>query len=72
MLRQDIITLLKLSCNTATRKTKKITFESVNKMLYGVTIQVKLLWQNFCTVRPLSKDITKLNLNIFVNFFFSQ
>ena len=72
MLRQDIITLLKLSCNTATRKTKKITFESVNKILHGVTIQVKLLWQNFCTVRSLSKDITKLNLNVFVNFFFSQ
>ena len=30
---QDIIILLELSCNTIARKTKKKTFESVNKIL---------------------------------------
>ena len=33
--------------------------------MYGVTIQIKLLWQNFCTVLFTGSDFTKRNLNVF-------
>ena len=39
---------------------------------YGVTIQMKRLWQNVGVVPVISLDFPKSNLNILVNFFFGS